>query len=85
MSRRLLHYTKLEEFKTWLTNRGIEHREGQGQDQVLQVKQNNLWLAIYERFEIKSDYSVKQKPHLTNDKRLDRLVAEFCKDRRLPN
>lgn len=82
MSRRLLHYTKIDEFKLWLSNRGIEHREGQGDGQVMQVKQNNLWLAIYERFEIKSDYTVKQKPHLTNDKRIDRLVAEFCKENR---
>lgn len=80
MSRRLLHYTKIDEFKAWLTTKSIEHREGQGDGQVMQVKQNNLWLAIYERFEIKSDYTVKQKPHLTNDKRLDRLVSEFCKE-----
>lgn len=82
MSRRLLHCTKIDEFKSWLTSRGIEHREGQGYGQIMQVKQNNLWLAIYERFEIKSDYTVKQKPHLTNDKRLDQLVAEFCKENR---
>jgi hypothetical protein len=82
MSRRLLHHTKLEDFKAWLTTKGIAHREGRDENQVLQVNKGNHWLAIYERYEIKSDYTVKLKVHLTNDKRLDSLVGEFCRDRK---
>jgi hypothetical protein len=81
MSRRLLHHTKLDDFKAWLTKQGIEHREGQGDCQVLQVSYQGHWLALYERHEITATFQVKIKPHLTNDKRLDRLVSEFCRDR----
>lgn len=71
MSRNTLHIGKLEAFKQWLSAEGIEHRSGNGDYQVLQVKWSCHWLAIYRR-----DCATE---HLSSDRRLDRLVQRFCR------
>lgn len=72
MSRNMLHVSKLAEFKAWLDLNGIEHRPTTADYQVLQVKQGNQWIAIYAR---------EGKQHLSVDKRLDKLVAQYIERR----
>ena len=74
MSRCLLHKTKLDAFKEWLTAQGIPHREGRGEWQVLQVcKDGTHWNCVYIRLDMPE--------HLTTDRHLDPLVAKFCKEK----
>lgn len=58
MSRCLLHKSKLEAFKEWLTATGIEHRPARGEFQVLQVKVKNGWQCIFDRLDAKEHYTV---------------------------
>lgn len=62
MSRNLLHKTKLEAFKSWLDEQGIEHRPGRGVFQVLQVRMSskrlNEWQCIFDRLEAPEHYTV---------------------------
>lgn len=78
MSRNLLHKTKLEDFKVWLDAEGIRHRPGKGDWQILQVcKDGKQWFSVFERFVMPEHYST--------DRRLDGLVAKFCRSRHLKN
>jgi len=74
MSRNLLHINKLEAFKAWLDKKGIKHRKGLGDWQIMQVfhPDLNVWACIYERIEMPQ--------HFTVDKRLDKLIARFIKE-----
>ncbi|WP_143757418.1 hypothetical protein [Burkholderia singularis] len=59
MSRCLLHKTKLESFKSWMTETGIEHRPGRGDFQILQIKtKNGQWQCIFDRIEAPEHYTV---------------------------
>lgn len=58
MSRCLLHKSKLEAFKAWLTARGIEHRPPRGEFQVLQVKTKSGWQCVFDRIDAKEHYTV---------------------------
>lgn len=59
MSRCLLHKTRLEPFKQWMTAAGIEHRPGRGDFQVLQVKtKNGQWQCVFDRIEAPEHYTV---------------------------
>jgi hypothetical protein len=59
MSRCLLHKTKLEPFKTWMTEAGIEHRPGRGDFQILQIKtKNGQWQCVFDRIEAPEHYTV---------------------------
>lgn len=71
MSRNLLHKSKLEAFKQYLTERGIEHRQGRDFYQVLQVSLRGMWMCVFDRH--------TAPEHYTNDKRMDYLVREFIK------
>ena len=75
MSRNLLHKDKLEEFKAWLTANGIDHRPGNGDYQVLQVRSKNKknWFPIYRR-----DNMLE---HLTVIRYLEPLVIKFIAER----
>lgn len=71
MAKNLLHITKLADFKTWLDAKGIAHRPGRGDWQVLQVcKDGTHWNCVYERIEMPEHYST--------DRHLDSLVRAFC-------
>lgn len=74
MSKNLLHKTKLGEFEKWLTERGVQHRKTTGEWQVLQVRVGRDWLSVYERAHMSEHFSV--------DRRMDRLVEEFCRANR---
>lgn len=75
MSRSLLHITKLEEFKSWLDSRGIEHRPPRGDYQVLQVKmRKHGYACVYSRHDMKE--------HFTVDARIEGLVSRFCRERK---
>lgn len=75
MSRALLHISKLDQFRDWLTAQGIESRDGRGDYQVAQVKlTDGQWACVYSRNEMPE--------HFTTDKRLDRLVQRFCNARK---
>lgn len=59
MSRCLLHKTKLDAFKAWLSAAGIEHRPPRGDFQVLQVKtKNGQWQCVFDRLDAKEHYTV---------------------------
>lgn len=58
MSRCLLHKNKLEAFKVWLTETGVEHRPARGDFQVLQVKVKTGWQCIFDRLDAKEHYTV---------------------------
>lgn len=49
MKRALLHKTKLEDFKSFLTGNCIKFRDGKGDYQVLQVEVNGRFIPIYNR------------------------------------
>lgn len=70
--RNLLHINKLDEFKSWLTAQGIEHRPGRGEWEVLQVNVNGVWPCVFRR--------INMPEHYTTDRRLDGLVRRFCKE-----
>lgn len=75
MSRNLLHKSKLEDFKEWLTENGVPYRDGKGFYQVIQVcKDGKHWNCIYERNHMPE--------HYTADKHIDPLVKRFCRERK---
>lgn len=69
MSKCLLHKDKLQAFKDWLDSKGINHREGIGSYQVLQVFQQGHWMGVFRR-----DNMIE---HLSVDVRLEELVRAF--------
>lgn len=78
MSRCLLHISKLDEFKQWLTAKGVPYREPRGMWQVLQVnagRHANDWQVVYER--------ANMKEHFTVAFPLEKLVVQFCDERNL--
>lgn len=78
MSRCLLHITKLDEFKKFLDKEGLQHRDGRGEWQVLQVcKDGKHWNNVYSR--------LNMPEHFTTDRHLDNLVAKFCRQDRNKN
>lgn len=59
MSRNLLHKTKLEPFKQWLTEQGYQHRAGRGDYDVLQVLMSTgQWHCIFDRLNAPEHYTV---------------------------
>lgn len=58
MSRSLLHKTKLEPFKAWLSTNEIPHRPGRGDYQVLQVWHRSAWHSIFDRIVAPEHYTV---------------------------
>ena len=75
MSRCLLHKSRLEAFRTYLTERGIEHRPGRGDFQVLQVMTGkSSWQVIYDRLNAPEHYTVTGP--------LEPTVRKFIKETR---
>jgi len=68
MSRRLLHRTKIDEFKFYLSDNGIEFRDGRGDYQVMQVLIGKDWMCVYDR---------NKGDHFTVDVRMESLVKRF--------
>lgn len=72
MSRNLLHKTKLEPFKAWLSTQGIQHRPPRGDYDVLQVQAAAPdWFCIFDRHDAPE--------HFTVDRRLVPTVQRFIK------
>jgi len=75
MSRNLLHKTKLDAFKVWLTSQGVEHRPPRGDYQVLQVRtKNGQWQCIFDRIAAPEHYTVAGP--------LEGLVVRFIRETR---
>lgn len=75
MSRNLLHKTKLDAFKAWLDSKGIEHRPGRGEYQMLQVKmKNGQWQCVFDRHSAPEHYTVAHP--------LEQHVHRFIRDSR---
>jgi len=68
MSRSLLHRTKIDEFKVYLSDKGIEFRDGRGDYQVIQVLIGKDWMCVYDR---------NKGDHFTVDTRMEGLVRRF--------
>lgn len=78
MSRNLLHKSKLEAFKAWLDDRGVEHRPARGEFQVLQVLvPRSGWQVIYDRIVTHEHYTV---PHP-----MESLVLKFVRSKHNAN
>ena len=74
-NRNTLHKTKLEDFRKWCKENGIETRAGVGEFQVLQVRTGRrTWLGIYDRLIAKEHYTV--------DRRMSGLVMKFINSKR---
>ena len=74
MSRCLLHKNKVEAFRQWLADKGIENRPPRGGWEILQVKIGRQWACLYARIEMPE--------HVTCDVRLERMVRQFIRDQR---
>lgn len=73
MSRNLLHKTKIEAFKAWLDEKGIEHRPARGTYQVLQIKtKNGQWQCVFDRLDAPEHYTVAWP--------LESMVHRFIRD-----
>lgn len=72
MSRCLLHKNKVEAFKAWLAEKGIENRPPRGDWQIWQVKTRGEWACLYARIDMPE--------HVTCDVRLERMVRQFIRD-----
>ena len=70
MAKGLLHVSKLEEFKSWLTANGYQHRPTNAAYQVLQVKVGEIWAPVYRR-----DNGGRE--HLTVVKQLEGIALKF--------
>ena len=66
----------LTEFKTYLDERGISHREGKGDTQVLQIASvdGDGWGCMYERKDSPDHYTIQEK--------VQSIVISFYIDRR---
>jgi len=74
-NRRTLHKTQLDEFKRYLTGRGIAFRDGKGPYQALQVMtMNDGWQCVYERNDMKEHFTIQDK--------LNPIVIGFYSDKR---
>lgn len=75
MSRKLLHKTRLEPFKVWLTSQGIQHRTPRGTYEALQVQARPpAWFCIFDRH--------TSPEHYTVDARMEPLVRRFIQETR---
>ena len=75
MSRNLLHKSKLEPFKAWLSAQGIQHRPPRGDYQVLMVNAKGAeWWAIYDCHTAPEHYTV--------DIRMEPLARRFIRETR---
>lgn len=68
-NRSLLHKSKMEDFKAWLTVNSINHRPGRGDWQILQVQTLDGWQVIYER--------AHMPEHVTVPEPLTNIVLRF--------
>ena len=75
VNRNTLCKNHFEEFKEWLTTKGIPHRSGKGSWQKLQVlHKKHGWQVIFIRKDMPEYFSVQEK--------LMGIVEEFLKERR---
>lgn len=71
--RKTLRAEHLNDFRAWLDSRNIDHRHGQGDYQVMQVKVGSIWAAVYKR---------AGADHLTVEQGLITMVSAFMYERR---
>jgi hypothetical protein len=75
MSRSLLAKHKLDAFKHWLDDEGINHRPGRGAFQVLQIHMpNGQWQCVFDRITAPEHYTVAAP--------LEPLVRRFIEETR---
>lgn len=74
MSRCLLHLTKLDDFKEWLTAHGIEHAPSKGEYEVLRVHLPKGWQCVFSRHDMPEHYTVARP--------LEKLVRRFIASRK---
>jgi hypothetical protein len=76
VSRNLLHISKLEAFKWWLTRTGRGWRSGKGAYQVIQVMTDNSgWQVVFRRDSMPEHYSINAA--------LEPIVRRFIHDSRI--
>jgi hypothetical protein len=74
-ARCLLHTNKLGSFTSWLDTKGIAHRPGKGQWQVVQVlTPDSGWQVVFQKLDMPEHYSINQK--------LEPLVRQFIAETR---
>lgn len=58
----LLHISKLDEFKNWLTNNDIPFRPGKGHYQVIQVMtKGDGWQVVFRKNEMPEHFSINHR------------------------
>lgn len=57
-ARNLLHKSKIPDLCRWLTARGIAHRTGHGDWQIMQIQMGSSWQAVYSRAHMPEHVSV---------------------------
>lgn len=72
--RNLLHVNSLNDFKDFLTRKGIDHRDGKGNLQVLQVLIYGKYRPIYR--------SIHATEHLSTPDELTYLIKTFIQESR---
>lgn len=75
-NRNLLHVSKVEDFKAYLDEIGVDHRPGRGEFELLQVHVDGAWPKLYSR--------LKETEHVTVQNALIPLVRAFIHRRKLP-
>lgn len=75
-NRNLLHVSKVEDFKAYLDEIGVEHRPGRGEYELLQVHVDGAWPKLYSR--------LKMPEHVTVQNALIPLVTAFIHRSKLP-
>lgn len=71
-----LHRDKLEAFKTWLDSKGIKHRPGKGNYQVLQVEtKRDGWQCVF-------DKDSETSEHYSVNRALMQTVRQFIRETR---
>ena len=72
--RDLLHKSKLDDFRSWLFDKGWSIEDTKGDYEVLRAVKDKRTLILYRRAEVKEHYSVQDKDVA--------IVREYIKDRK---
>jgi hypothetical protein len=76
MSRNLLHFNKLEDFKGYCKSLCVEVRESLHDFGVIDIKPPNskIWFTVYKKLDAREHYTV--------DRRIESLVRKFIEVRK---
>jgi hypothetical protein len=65
--------SKVEEFRAWLADKGLEIEAGTSPYMVFRVFNEGTWMGVW--------FRDRGKEHFTVDKRMDYLVVDYIRER----